>query len=190
MKFTPKFFDPGPVDPVTGSVTCSITPPLGKASVYVYDRPLILAINVALAANRPLLLAGEPGSGKTSLARNIALKLQWSYYETTITSRTQSTDLVWEFDALARLNAAYGGGGATLPRDEFFVRPGPLWWALAPDTAQRRGMEEGELAPTDKRLVDPGSPPGMPDAVLLVDELDKAEPEVPNDLLEIVDARS
>lgn len=188
MNFKPVHFDPGAFD-ADGTVMWQ-TPKghPGPPSLYVYDRDLVLALNVALATKRPLLLAGEPGSGKSTLARNVAQCLGWTHYETTIGSRTQSSDLLWEYDALARLNDANTRESRDLKPDGFYVRPGALWWALDPDSAARRGMPPGTPGLDDEKLLaDPGENPGQDGAVLLIDELDKAEPELPNDLLEVID---
>jgi len=190
MQFSRAFFDPNEDRPSSDPANVrAFDLPDKKRSVYLYDDRLVLAINVALATRRPLLLAGEPGCGKTTLARNVALVLDWSYYQHTITSRAQSSDLVWEFDALRRLNDA-NTRTKRLLKDGFYINPGPLWWALAPDTAASRGLDADDAARDELKLSDPGQPPGRNGAVLLIDELDKAEPELPNDLLEVVDARS
>ncbi|MBL8350630.1 MAG: AAA family ATPase [Burkholderiaceae bacterium] len=166
---------------------------------YVYDPALVLAINVALATGRPLLLAGEPGCGKTSVARNIALHQRWDYFPHTMASRSQAQELLYEFDTLRRLNEAQARRRV---RDEaHFVEPGALWWALAPRSAARRGLPEGvRVKPAEpppglatSRIVPPiWPPPGykpFASAVVLIDEIDKCEPDVPNDLLEVLDAR-
>ncbi|WP_374681426.1 AAA family ATPase [Accumulibacter sp.] len=188
MQFTRKHFDPASKgEPLAGDrVSCRFADARGRLSLYVYDPRLTLAINVALAAKRPLLLAGEPGCGKTSLARNVAKVLGWWYYQQTVSSRTQASDLLWEYDALRRLNDAYVRNRNVLP-DHCYVEPGPLWWALAPDTAALRGWAR---MPLKHRLGDPGEAGEHNHALILLDEIDKAEPDVPNDLLEILDTRS
>lgn len=188
MQFQRKHFDPAPVGEVLadGHVSCRFEDADGRVSLYVYDPRLILALNVALAARRPLLLAGEPGCGKTSLARNVAKVLGWWYYQQTVSSRTQAADLLWEYDALRRLNDAYVRDRDVLP-DHCYVQPGALWWAMAPDTAAVRGWA---ALPEAYHLTDPGEPGAHNHALILLDEIDKAEPDVPNDLLEILDTRS
>lgn len=188
MQFLRKHFDPAPVgEALPGDrVSCRFEDADGRVSLYVYDPRLILALNVALAARRPLLLAGEPGCGKTSLARNVAKVLGWWYYQQTISSRTQAADLLWEYDALRRLNDAYVRDRDVLP-DHCYVVPGALWWALAPDSAAVRGWAG---IPEDHRLNDPGEAGAHNHALILLDEIDKADPDVPNDLLEILDTRS
>src|SRR5947209_2314354 len=66
-------------------------------SVYAYDDWLKLSVEVALATGRPLLMLGDPGSGKSSLAAFIARNLQWRYYETTFTSETRVRDVLWRW---------------------------------------------------------------------------------------------
>lgn len=181
MQFQRKHFDPAPVGEVLadGHVSCRFEDADGRVSLYVYDPRLILALNVALAARRPLLLAGEPGCGKTSLARNVAKVLGWWYYQQTVSSRTQAADLLWEYDALRRLNDAYVRDRDVLP-DHCYVQPGALWWAMAPDTAAVRGWA---ALPDAYHLADPGEPGAHNHALILLDEIDKAEPDVPNNLL-------
>jgi len=167
-----------------GSLVAQFRPPGEPPSTYVYDPTLVLALNVALATRRPLLLVGEPGSGKTTLARSAALVLGWANYRYTVSSRSQAGELLWELDTLRRLNDAYDPARRLLDEDHY-VEPGMLWWALAPGSARRRGLD-GE---TDDPAI---APPGHRDgggAVLLIDEIDKAEPDVPNDLLEVLDTR-
>src|SRR5258708_3113904 len=96
--------------------------------VYVYTEEIILAVNVAIATTRPLLVRGPSGSGKSSLAHNIADHLRWRYYDEVISSRTQARDLLWSFDALRRLRDAQ----AKVLRKglETYVEPGVLWWAF------------------------------------------------------------
>ena len=155
--------------------------------VHVFDRDSIHAVNAALAARRPLLVRGEPGTGKSQLARAAAKALERAYVQCVVDSRTESRDLLWEFDAVTRLAEAQLRGALGEEREQVrdrlneanFVRPGPLWWCFdwqdALDQAQRVGEAEPEQA-------DSGDPANG--SVLLVDEIDKAESDVPNGLLE------
>ncbi|MGA5822611.1 AAA family ATPase [Kitasatospora sp. NPDC094028] len=147
--------------------------------IYVYDDEIVLAVNIALATGRPLLVRGNPGTGKTSLAPNAARQLRRRFYRKTISSRTQARDLLWTIDEVARLSDATGGGQAR-PRPEYVV-PGVLWWTFDPDSARRRGLDAAEST----TLPDPNEgTPHAAEAVVLLDEIDKADPDVPNDLLE------
>ncbi len=144
-------------------------------SVYVYSPEIVLAVNVALAVNRPLLISGPPGSGKSSLAANVARWKRWRYYEDVVTARTQARDLLWGFDAVRRLSDAQAKGA--MHPDAEYVEPGVLWWAIDQVSARTRGRG-GVTAPTEQpqRFDDPR-------AVVLIDEIDKADPDVPNSLL-------
>jgi MoxR-like ATPase len=153
--------------------------------VYVMTREIELAVRVAGATGRPLLLRGEPGSGKSSLAAFIAQQRKWRYYEHVVTSRTQARDLLWTFDSVRRLaDAEVRAHGADL-NDSDYVEPGALWWAFAPGSAPRRG------APGDMRLASAAVEPNAtlnkdrsPEhSVVLIDEIDKADPDMPNGLL-------
>lgn len=140
-----------------------------KEPVYEYTPQIELAINVALATGRPLLILGVPGSGKSSLARAVAYHLSWRYYEVTITSRTSAQDLLWTFDSLRRLNDAQA---KKLKPEVEYIKPGVLWWGFNRDSAIELGKEE-PFTPNISSL----------DSVILIDEIDKAEPDVPNNLL-------
>jgi len=148
------------------------------------------AINVALACNRPLLLLGEPGSGKSTLARYVAWCLERDYVEEVVTSRTAADDLKWRFDAVRRLAAAQASEKVGGEADRRFVLPGVLWRAFAPGSASEL-RATGDAAPTRARgrVTASEAHYGSAGTVVLLDEIDKADPDVPNDLLVTIDAR-
>jgi len=181
-----KIFDPGEAQVFGGGG--SAAGDRHDGSVYVYDQEIVLAVNVALATSRPLLVRGPSGSGKSSLARNVARFLGWRYYEDVISSRTQARELLWRFDTLRRLNDAQA---QRLKEDVHYVEPGVLWWAFDPASARRRGLSaEGlkEFAAQGKAAepflaADPNKGDEHERAVVLLDEIDKADPDTPNNLL-------
>jgi MoxR-like ATPase len=153
--------------------------------VYVMSREIDLAVRVALVTGRPLLLRGEPGSGKSSLAAYVARKRRWRYYEHVVTSRTQATDLLWTFDSVRRLaDAEVRRTGADL-NDYDYVQPGVLWWAFARGSAIRRGAPEGAAPAANAVEQNAGinATRSADHAVVLIDEIDKADPDMPNGLL-------
>jgi MoxR-like ATPase len=186
MEFTKKYFDPEARGGSRVDGTATVVYGAGRApgDTYLYTPETLLAINVALALRRPLLISGEPGSGKTTLARNAASVLGWWFYRETVTSRTRATDLLWTFDSLRRLNDAHEQAAQIRPR-RHYVEPGSLWWAFDPTSASLRGAADDPDPPPP--LPDPGLPGTGTGAVMLVDEIDKADPDVPNDLLEPFD---
>jgi MoxR-like ATPase len=149
-------------------------------AVYVCSAELRLAIDIALATSRPLLLRGEPGSGKSSLAAYVARNLGWRYYEHVVTSTTAADDILWRFDAVRRLADAQTRRRPV--HDAQYVEPGPLWWALDRDSARRRGTDE-RVAPAAEPFAALNARRSAQHAVVLVDEIDKADPDLPNGLL-------
>lgn len=169
------------------------------AEIYIYESRTTLAVNVALATGRPLLVRGPVGCGKSMLARNVACHLGWKIYEATFTSRTQTQDLLWTLDAVKRLADAQllATQQKPLPPLSQYIRPGVLWWAYSPESAQKRGCKdelEGQPADPGTRLPRPGfsdassSAPARP--VVLLDEIDKADPDEPDNLLDVLDRGS
>lgn len=146
--------------------------------VYVYDDDIVLAVNVALSVKRPLLIRGASGSGKSSLALNVARYFKWRYYEVVISSGTQARDLLWQFDTLRRLSDAQADVG--VKEDVHYVEPGVLWWAFERESARLRGAEQSTgVTPA----IDPNKGDEHERAVVLLDEIDKADPDTPNNLL-------
>ncbi|MDQ1281226.1 MAG: MoxR family ATPase [Thermoproteota archaeon] len=151
-------------------------------SVYVYDDNVVLKVNIAIATGRPLLVLGYSGYGKSSLARNVANVLGWRYYEKVITSRTQARDLLWEVDMIRRLQDAQGGA---LNKDiNYYIRPGVLWEAFHLKSAMEQeaialSSSSACLSSSKKKNLEKINYP----AVVLLDEIDKAEPDFPNNLL-------
>lgn len=205
MEYTRKFFDPTPIaDPngvaagqkgaagKRGAAAARDASPTGESSGYVYSDRIVLAVNVALATQRPLLIAGPPGSGKSTLARSVAAVNKWRYLQQVVTSRTQAEDLLYRVDALQRLNDAQAKARDMLP-DFAYVDPGVLWWAFDRQSAARRGASVEAVEKLGKKFpapTDPSVGPDVDDVVVLLDEIDKAEPDVPNDLLEPLDRGS
>lgn len=149
----------------------------------------IWAVRAALAAQRPLLLRGEPGIGKSQLARAAAHVLQLPFLYKVIDARCESADLLYDFDAVSRLAQAqimHAVDDQATWRDQLmesrFVRPGILWWAFDWTAGCRQAKNYGE-----QRCPEPPSPvewnPGD-GCVVLIDEIDKAESDLPNGLLE------
>jgi MoxR-like ATPase len=146
---------------------------------------LRLAVDVALAIRRPLLLRGEPGTGKSSLAPYLARDKRLRYYEHVVTARTQASDLLWSFDTVRRLGDAQTREAGEELDDFNYIEPGPLWWALAPKSAARRGKPAGEEAarPCAEPFAEVNRTRQGRGAVVLIDEIDKADPDMPNGLL-------
>ena len=158
-----------------------LSPEQLQARKYEERDDIVLAVNAALVTRRPLLVYGPPGSGKSSLAAFVAEVLGWRYYEYVITSRTQAQDLMWSFDAIRRLSDAQARSKASLHAPPAYIEPGVLWWAFDPKSARKRGArtkENSTMPATDIARWGKAE-----NSVILLDELDKADPFVPNDLL-------
>jgi MoxR-like ATPase len=156
----------------------------------VFDQASIDAVNAALAARRPLLFRGEPGTGKSQLAYAVAQAMKRPCLCQVIDSRTSAQDLLWQFDAVARLAEAQLAGalGHREEKDvkdrlliKRFVTPGKLWWALDWKSA----AEQADFIQGNKPGTSPNLKPGQ-GTVMLIDEIDKADSDVPNGLLEVL----
>ena len=174
---------------------------LAEVVRHVFDAKSVAAVNASLAAQRPLLVRGEPGVGKTQLAAAVAAELGRPLVSFTVNARTEPTDLLWKFDAVQRLAEAQicsllvskGPQVREVLAEWRFVAPGPLWWGFAWQKAMdhlRRQHEQslhktGDTAPS---LPDRGGDPKQ-GVVVLIDEIDKADTDVPNGLLEALGAR-
>jgi MoxR-like ATPase len=160
--------------------------------VHLIDQHEIDAINTALVASRPLLIRGEPGVGKSQLARAAAKEMKRAYIKHVIDSHTESRDLMWTFDAVQRLADAQLAGALKENIDaaraaldvENYLHPGPMWWAFNWASAEWQRDKVGGRRPANPDGGDPRR-----GCVLLIDEIDKAESEVPNGLLDALGAR-
>lgn len=159
--------------------------------IYLHDAELQLAAETAIVTQRPLLIRGEPGSGKSSFASFVARNLNWRYYETTITGRTEGKDLLWKFDALARLRDAQASYDNITPNR--YITPGVLWWTFNYEDALEFASQRNKLLQNGISVSNNHAEPfseincqrDPSRAVVLIDEIDKADPDVPNDLLEV-----
>jgi MoxR-like ATPase len=125
---------------------------------YIATRELQTAVNAAIHLERPLLVKGEPGTGKTMLAFEVAKALGLDLLTWHIKSTTSAQQGLYEYDAVSRLRDSQLGD----PRVQdiaHYIKPGPVWRAFD----------------SDKKVV------------LLIDEIDKADIEFPNDLLQELD---
>jgi len=127
-------------------------------SNYVATEELKMAVNAALTLERPLLIKGEPGTGKTQLALEVAKSLDAPLIEWHIKSTTKAHQGLYEYDAVSRLRDSQLGDERVHDISNYIVK-GKIWEAFH----------------SDKR------------AVLLIDEIDKADIEFPNDLLQELD---
>ena len=135
-------------------------------ATYIASDELRSAVNVAIALGRPLLVRGEPGTGKTLLAENLAAALGIPLLRWHVKSTTKARDGLYVYDTVARLHdSRFGGDVANIAK---YIKLGPLGEALAASDAQAVAVPP----PTGHRRV-----------VLLIDEIDKADIEFPNDLL-------
>jgi MoxR-like ATPase len=125
---------------------------------YVATAELTLAVNAAVTLSRPLLIKGEPGTGKTQLAQEVASALDRPLFEWHIKSTSKAQQGLYEYDAVSRLRDSQLGDSKVQDIANYIV-PGMLW----------RAFESDEQA------------------VLLIDEIDKADIEFPNDLLRELD---
>ena len=125
---------------------------------YVATEDLTVAVNASVTLERPLLVKGEPGTGKTELARQVALSLGLPLVEWHIKSTTKAQQGLYEYDAVSRLRDSQLGD-ARVHEVRNYIRKGKLWQAFE---------AEGKV-------------------VLLIDEIDKADIEFPNDLLQELD---
>ncbi len=164
---------------------------------YVFADKVAIAVDIALATGRPLLVSGPPGSGKSTLAPVMADLLGWRYLRDVFTSRTRLEELTGDLDQLRRLNdAQIRDEENPLPERWAYLEPGILWWAFDRTGAPLRGRSAKEVSVLKQRLGenyvepwDPSSGEDVVDAVLLLDEIDKADPDLPNDLLEPLDRK-
>ena len=125
---------------------------------YVATQDLMVAVNAAIRLERPLLVKGEPGTGKTELARQIATSLGLRLIEWHVKSTTRAQQGLYEYDAVSRLRDSQLGD-ERVAEVRSYIKPGELWDAFS----------AGEKV------------------VLLIDEIDKADIEFPNDLLQELD---
>lgn len=146
---------------------------------YIPSPDLKNAVNVALTLGRPLLLTGEPGTGKSSLAKSIAYELGCKHtgLKVEVKSTTTAKDLFYTFDHVGWFNARPDREGTSASPENFLTLTGlgkAIVYASAEDYS--RLLEEGANAPTEQSR-----------SVVLLDEIDKAPRDVPNDILNEID---
>jgi MoxR-like ATPase len=135
-----------------------MTPEFRSTRSYLVPDDLRIAVQAAIRLERPLLVKGEPGTGKTELARQVAQALDLPLIEWHVKSTTRAHQGLYEYDAVSRLRDSQLGE-ERVHEVRNYIRPGKLWQAFA---------AEGRV-------------------VLLIDEIDKADIEFPNDLLQELD---
>jgi MoxR-like ATPase len=136
----------------------NFSPTFNGTARYIATEDLKLAVNAALVLERPLLIKGEPGTGKTMLAEEVAAALGRKLIQWHIKSSTKAQQGLYEYDAVSRLRDSQLGDPKVADINHYIV-PGVLWQAFESDEP----------------------------VVVLIDEIDKADIEFPNDLLRELD---
>ncbi len=219
------------------SINKRITLPRSQSwdkSFHVFDEESALAIEMAAATGRPLLVRGEPGIGKSQLARAAAAELKRYFISEVVHIAIEGQDLLWRYDPVARLNDAQslaaqavaencgtvredqsavddrqkGTKQEDLLHPKYYISPGVLWWVFDCQSAQLQheacrhpfyqprisltGANQGEDDTQKKDKCESGvcicniEQVEKQGFVLLIDEIDKADPSMPNALLEVL----
>ena len=189
-------------------LSSNLVQPLDGQRAHQFDEDSVLAVQTAYAAERPLLVRGEPGVGKSQLAEAVAAATNRRFIPFVVDSNTDSRDLLWRFDAVKRLaDAQLVGALKTRSKtvenedgedcdpiglskeslaERNYIIPGPLWegfdWKGAEDQKSSLNIEKGNTE-SDRPAKD-GNAQELDGCVVLIDEIDKGETEVPNGLLQ------
>jgi MoxR-like ATPase len=140
----------------------SVTEPqkFNGASQYVLDEELAKIVNISMALEMPLLLKGEPGTGKTMLAHAISESLRMRLITLNVKSSMKLIDALYQYDTLTRLNdSRFGDSKREVSNIEEYIKMGKI----------------GQAFNTDKKVV------------LLIDEIDKADTDFQDDMLDVLD---
>ncbi|WP_372366323.1 AAA family ATPase [Candidatus Uabimicrobium sp. HlEnr_7] len=158
-------------------------------SIHQFDEDSIWAINAALTSGRPLLIRGEPGTGKSQLARAAAQILGRAFISEVVYAHSECRDLLWKFDAVARLGEAQAivacKQGENIDEKlsyKRFLTPGCMWWAFDWASAKKQAKECAHSGYEPQASNEWQEENGC---VLLIDEIDKADTSLPNGLLEV-----
>jgi hypothetical protein len=185
-----------PCDSGGGESLADGTPASRERRVHIFEPRDWDAVVAAIGTNRPLLLRGEPGVGKTQMAEAVATRLKRMLIWQVLDARTEPRDLLYHVDSVRRLSEAQLCAASRDPSPEElrrlrgeldprrFVVPGRIWWAFDWKSAHSQSSE-ARVSPA----YSPSHWEGKDGAVLLIDEIDKAESEVPNALLEALGER-
>ena len=194
-----------------------------EKTYHIFDDESALAIEMAVATGRPLLVRGEPGIGKSQLARAAAVELKRLFISEVVNIAIEGQDLLWRYDPVARLNDAQAYAidpDKEKPEKDYlnpkhYISPGVLWWAFDCKSAIEQhkkcrhpfyqpriyfsGSEDKKIGEDNNtsscQCFDTCSQGALDDdvknlekhgIVLLIDEIDKADPSMPNSLLEVL----